>query len=136
MRLSAPYETDLSLEVQRRDTFELLDECLTCHRLLWYILSYNPVSLCFVRDPSVVPINIYLHVRRLHRGTVGCGAVDGDASCHMFEDVVADDCEDPLDFTLLRHIDRLHHAAIATLFFFVSLAARNPPSNLLCDSPN
>ena len=41
---------------------------------------------------------------------------------------------DPLDFTLLRHIDRLHHAAIASFFFFVSLAAGKSPSNLLCDS--
>ena len=130
MRLSAPYETDLSLEVQRRNTFELLDECLTSH-----ILSYIPVSLCFVRDPTVVPINIYLHVRSLHGGPVGCGAVDGDASGHMFEDVT-DDCEDPLDYTLLPHIDRLHHAAIASFFFFASLAARKSPSNLLCDSPS
>ena len=133
MRLSAPYETDLSLEVQRRNTFELLDEWLTSHRLLCYLRSYS-VSLCFVRDPF--PINIYLHVRRLNGGPVGCGAVDGDASDHMFKDVVADDCEDPLDFTLLRHIDRLHHAAIATFFFFVSLAAGESPSNLLCDSRN
>ena len=28
MRLSAPYGTDVSLEMQRRNPFELLDECL------------------------------------------------------------------------------------------------------------